>query len=75
MTKTVDSPNSTSFISGLKQSRFPLTGLVQGRSHDYLEGRRPRGASTNDVDVHGVSADRSLIRPYVVVIRSRMHLR
>ena len=37
--EVVDLPNSASFVSSLKQGRFPVAGLVLRSSHDYLEGR------------------------------------
>ena len=71
----VDLPNSTSFISSLEHSRPPFTGLVLRGSHNYLEDRQSRNTSTNDADIHGVSADHPSVSPYAGVIGSRVRFR
>ena len=74
--KTMYLPNSTRFIPGLEQGRFPPAGLVLRGFHDYLEGRQSGSTSTDDANVHhSVSAGRSFTRLNAGVTHSRVYLR
>lgn len=58
MEKAEDLPDATSFISSLKQGRFPQARLVLRCFHDHLEGRQSGDASADDADIHGVLGNR-----------------